>query len=170
MAGHGDNGVLLGMMASRRAQGAGTGRQGGVGMFQVVPLMALPVIAYVVTVLIFGGADAAATAEMLRTEVFTVGMPSGDWTMSLSDVFVVVGLFFLFIELVKSAGSGTATILNHGLSMLVFVVCMAAFLLAGRFGNSTFFLLTLMALMDTVAGFVVTIVAARRDLAVGGEA
>jgi hypothetical protein len=53
--------------------------------------------------------------------------------------------------------------------MLVFVIAMALFLLVGRFGTSVFFLLTMMALMDTVAGFVVTIVAARRDLAVGGE-
>jgi hypothetical protein len=49
------------------------------------------------------------------------------------------------------------------------VIAMALFLLVGRFGTSVFFLLTMMALMDTVAGFVVTIVAARRDLAVGGE-
>jgi hypothetical protein len=53
--------------------------------------------------------------------------------------------------------------------MMVFVVAMALFLLVGKFGTSAFFLLTLMTLMDTVGGFVVTVVAARRDLAVGGE-
>jgi len=73
------------------------------------------------------------------------------------------------MELIKAAGSGTATIINHGLSMMIFVIAMALFLLVGQFSTSTFFLIMLMTLMDTVAGFVVTIVAARRDLAVGGE-
>jgi len=52
----------------------------------------------------------------------------------------------------------------------VFVIGLVLFLLVGQFATSVFFLLTVMALLDTVAGFVVTIVSARRDLAVGGEA
>jgi hypothetical protein len=132
--------------------------------------MILPIAVFAVVVMMFGGPDAASTTEYLRNDIFSIGMPSGSWSMTVSDVFIVFGMVVLFIELIKSAGSGTATIMNHGLSMLVFVIAMALFLLTPKFGNSTFFLLTFMALMDTVAGFVVTIVAARRDLAVGGEA
>ena len=161
MAGGGDNGMLLGMMAANRAQRGGRTKGDG-SLFNVFPLMIIPVIAYA-AVAYFMGAD-------MTTGVFTVPMVNGELQLSKGDVLIILGMFTLFIELIKSAGSGTATIVNHGLSMAVFVVCMAMFLLNGMFATSAFFLITLMTLMDTVAGFVVTIVAARRDLAVGGEA
>ncbi|WP_417476927.1 hypothetical protein [Maricaulis sp.] len=138
-------------------------------MFNVFPLMIIPVIIYVVIAFVFGGADQASMALALDWTVFRIPMVSGPWSLPLGDFLVIVGMFFLFIEQIKAAGSGTATIINHGLSMAVFVVAMALFLLVGKFGTSAFFLLTLMTLMDTVGGFVVTVVAARRDLAVGGE-
>ena len=53
--------------------------------------------------------------------------------------------------------------------MLIFVVALGLFLIMPAFGTATFFLIMLMTLMDTLAGFIITIVAARRDLAVGGE-
>ena len=136
-------------------------------MFNVIPLMIVPVVVYAALVL-FSAGDPAAAAAMMDSGVFTINLASGPWDMKLGDLLIILGMFTLFIELVKSAGTGTATILNHGLSMVVFVIAMGMFLLVGRFGTSVFFLITLMAFMDTVAGFVVTIVAARRDLAVGG--
>ncbi len=160
MAG-GDNGVLLGMMAANRAQGGGGRSNGGGSMFNVFPMMIIPVAAYAVAA--FMGVDMSAG-------VFSVPMVNGSLELSVGDILIILGMLMLFVELIKSAGSGTATIVNHGLSMLIFVIAMALFLLMGQFGTAAFFLITLMTLMDTVAGFVVTIVAARRDLAVGGEA
>lgn len=159
MAG-GDNGVLLGMMAANRAQGGGGRSNGGGSMFNVFPMMIIPVAAYAVAA--FMGVDMSAG-------VFSVPMVNGSLELSVGDILIILGMLMLFVELIKSAGSGTATIVNHGLSMLIFVIAMALFLLMGQFGTAAFFLITLMTLMDTVAGFVVTIVAARRDLAVGGE-
>ncbi|MBO6728785.1 MAG: hypothetical protein JJ884_11465 [Maricaulis sp.] len=159
MAG-GDNGVLLGMMAANRAQGGGGRSNRGGSMFNVFPMMIIPVVAYAIAA--FMGVDMSAG-------VFAVPMVNGSLELSVGDILIILGMLMLFIELIKSAGSGTATIVNHGLSMLIFVIAMALFLLMGQFGTAAFFLITLMTLMDTVAGFVVTIVAARRDLAVGGE-
>mgnify|MGYP002652791539 CR=1 FL=1 len=59
--------------------------------------------------------------------------------------------------------AGFAAALLHRLSG----IALALFLLVGRFATSTFFILTVMTLIDVMAGFVVTIVASRRDLAVG---
>jgi hypothetical protein len=78
-------------------------------------------------------------------------------------VFVFVALLVLFVEIVKSVNTGATEILNHGLSMLVAVACIILFVTTSAFTNSTFFLLTSMAFIDVVAGFVITIVAARRD-------
>jgi len=161
MAGGGDNGVLLGMTAANQAQRQGGRGNGGGSMFNVFPLLIIPVIIYAIV--------AYTTGADMSTEVFSVPMVSGSLPLSKGDLLVILGMIMLFMELIKAAGSGTATIINHGLSMMIFVIAMALFLLVGQFSTSTFFLLMLMTLMDTVAGFVVTIVAARRDLAVGGE-
>ena len=169
MSGGGDNGVMLGMMAANRAQRGGPAK-GSSSMFNVFPLMIIPVIVYVVVAFVLGGPDQASMALALNQTVFQIEMVSGPWALPVGDLLIILGMLFLFVELIKSAGSGTATIINHGLSMAVFVISMALFLLVGKFGTSAFFLITLMTLMDTVAGFVVTIIAARRDLAVGGEA
>jgi len=161
MAGGGDNGVLLGMTAANQAQRRGGRGNGGGSMFNVFPLLIIPVVIYTIV--------AYTTGADMSESLFEVNMVSGTLAISKGDLLVILGMIMLFMELIKAAGSGTATIINHGLSMMIFVIAMALFLLVGHFATSTFFLLTLMALMDTVAGFVVTIVAARRDLAVGGE-
>jgi hypothetical protein len=165
MANGGDQGFFLGMMASRRARerraaGEGGQQRGGGALFNIFPLMIIPVIIYSI-VAVIGGQEAVSSV------LFSLTMVSGEeWRLSLGDILVILGLIALFIETVKAAGSGTATIMNHGLSMLVFVVCLALFLLVGSFATSVFFILMSMTLIDTLAGFIITIVAARRDLAV----
>ncbi|WP_420434094.1 hypothetical protein [Hyphobacterium sp.] len=165
MANGGDQGFFLGMMASRRARerraaGEDGQQRGGGALFNIFPLMIIPVIIYSIVALIGG-------QEAVSSVLFSLTMVSGEeWQLSLGDILVILGLIFLFIETVKAAGSGTATIMNHGLSMLVFVVCLALFLLVGSYATSVFFILMSMTLIDTLAGFIITIVAARRDLAV----
>ena len=51
--------------------------------------------------------------------------------------------------------------------MLVFIICLVEFLLLANFQTSVFFILTVMCLLDVLAGVVVTIVSARRDFSVG---
>ena len=56
---------------------------------------------------------------------------------------------------------------NHGLSLVVFIVALIEFIVLPEFGTSTFFMITLFTLLDVVAGFTVTIATARRDFSVG---
>jgi hypothetical protein len=60
-------------------------------------------------------------------------------------------------------------IINHALSMGLFVLCLLLFLLLPSFATSTFFLIMVMVLLDVMAGFIVTILTARRDLDIGGD-
>ena len=53
------------------------------------------------------------------------------------------------------------------LSMILFVVCLVAFLLVKGFATSTFFLIVVMILLDVLAGFIVTIIASRKDFDLG---
>ena len=81
----------------------------------------------------------------------------------MGDAMVFASLLVLFVEIVKSVNTGATEILNHGLSMLVAVGCIILFVTSPGFTNSTFFLLTTMTVIDVIAGFAITIVAARRD-------
>ncbi len=50
--------------------------------------------------------------------------------------------------------------------MLTFCVALVEFIVLKGFSTSAFFLLTAMCLFDVVAGYTISIVSARRDLAV----
>ena len=67
----------------------------------------------------------------------------------------------------KSTSTGTSSILNHAVSMILFIVCLVEFLLMPNFATSTFFIIMSMTLLDVLAGVIVTIVSARRDFGVG---
>jgi hypothetical protein len=138
-------------------------------MFAAFPLLALPVLVYNLVALTLQGGFSSQIATGKFTEpLFTVAMTSGSpWPVSLSDLLLAGALVVLFIELLKSTTSRKIAIINHSLSMILFIVCLVEFLLAPAFATSTFFLLTVMVLLDVLAGFIVTIVAARRDIDLG---
>jgi hypothetical protein len=138
-------------------------------MFAATPLLVLPVLIYnLVTLTMPGLFHAVDAGTRLTVPLFSVRMTSNvDWPVSLGDVLLAVGLVVLFIELLKSASSRKAAIINHSLSMVLFIACLVEFLLFPAFATSTFFLLTLMVLLDVLAGFIVTIASARRDVGFG---
>lgn len=100
--------------------------------------------------------------------VIGAGLPSGSrWVMTLGDLHVIAGLALLYIEILKSTRTQLSSILDHGLSLLLFVVCLVLFIIMPAFGTGSFFVLTMMTLLDVVAGFTVTITSAKRDIDVG---
>ncbi len=142
-------------------------------MFAAFPLLALVVLIYnlVAAATLSGGFHAADASGQMAQQLFVIRMTSGGaWPVSLGDLLLAAGLVVLFIELLKSTTSRRVAIINHSLSMILFIVCLVEFLLFQAFATSTFFLITLMVLLDVLAGFIVTIVSARRDVDfVGGD-
>jgi hypothetical protein len=135
-------------------------------MFAAIPLLVLPVLAYNAYALTLPGMfQSSLAAASLAAPIFSFRTSTGVvWPVSLADVLLAVSLVVLFIELLKSTTSRRVAIINHALSMLVFVACLVELLLLPAFANSIFLLITLMVLLDVLAGFIVTIVAARRDV------
>lgn len=104
----------------------------------------------------------------MEIPLITLKLPSKElWVLYLRDGFVLIGLFTLFIEILKSTSSSNKQVVEHILSTFVFIFYMIAFLMAPMAANSTFFILCMMSLIDVIAGFSITITAARRDLSVG---
>jgi hypothetical protein len=125
------------------------------------PSLAIPVVLYAVAAFFFG----AGFREAIDANVLSLPVPAGvRWELSWGEIIVLIGLVALFVDLLKAAGTGTATIVNHMLSAVVFIVCLIFFLITPSFVTSPFFMLTFMCLLDVIAGFTITIIAARRDV------
>lgn len=86
------------------------------------------------------------------------------WLLSSGDLLLVFAIVMLFAELLKSTTARSSSIVNHSLSLLLFVVGLIEFLLFGSFATSTFFLILMMTLLDALAGFILTIASSRRDV------
>lgn len=127
----------------------------------VVPLLVIPFVLYnLVVFLFFGGNPINWGAGML-----SIPMPSGmPWAITAGDLLLVVGIMLLFFEVLKSTNSARSSIIEHMLSMVVFVLFLVEFLLVGAASSSVFFLLMVMSLIDVVAGFTVSITSASRDV------
>jgi len=135
-------------------------------MLIAIPLLVVPVVIYNLVILLGGSAPDAVLgpASVLSEVLFRVPMTSGAvWTISVGDLILFLSLILLFVELLKSTSSQRVAIVNHALSMVLFVVCLVEFLLLPEFAGSVFFLILTMVLLDVLAGFIVTIIASRRD-------
>ena len=99
----------------------------------------------------------------------TVHMISGgDWSMSAGDMLIMLAILLLFGEMMKSTRIGIRTVVDHGLSLLLFLAIMAEFLLVKQAATGTFFLLLIISLIDVMGGFAITLRSAQRDLTVEG--
>jgi hypothetical protein len=131
-------------------------------MLRAFPMILLAVAAY--NALVFGGMAAGHDTVSLLGQAVTVRIFSGDaWKISLGDVFVALALTLLFIETVKATRTSNREIINHALSLLTFIGAVVEFIVLKGFGTSTFFLIAAMCLFDVVAGYTISIIAAKRD-------
>jgi len=140
-------------------------------MLIALPLLLIPVVLYNIVIL-FGASGDGGMAQadaILRDPLFSVPMTSGaNWSVGVGDLILFLSLILLFFELLKSTSSQKVAIVNHALSLIVFVTCLVEFLLIRGFATSTFFLILTMVMLDVLAGFIVTIISARKDLDFGG--
>jgi hypothetical protein len=146
-------------------------------IFGIFPLLAVPVIVYNLMAFTFSGqVDANGVvrtmADQIANPAYAVARipmvsEGAVWAVTSGDLLVLLSMGFFFVEILKSTSTGSATIANHAVSMVVFIICLIEFLLLKNFATSVFFILTIMSLLDVLAGVVVTIISARRDFTVG---
>ncbi len=130
-------------------------------MLTAIPLTIVPLILFNIVGLAGGGAD-------WSNEVFGFVMVSGArWSLTFGDLMITFGIVILFLEVLKSGRTSTATVTNHILSTVVLLIYVIELIVVGYCANSIFFVLTLIALFDVVAGFTITIRTASRDVTFG---
>jgi hypothetical protein len=135
-------------------------------------ILAVPLIAVVMVLY----AAFAYTVPTLQPDLsvgsvsFDMTLPSGAGLfLTFGDIFVLLGLLAFFFEIIKAARLGPGTIVDHMLSTAAFVVALIVFLLVQEFGTSFFLILTVMAFIDVVAGYTISIFSARRDYSVNRD-
>ncbi|MEZ2129950.1 MULTISPECIES: hypothetical protein [unclassified Sinorhizobium] len=133
-------------------------------MLAAFPLMIIPLALYNIAMLgLMGDGGIAA----LNNDIIVLSMLSGAiWSMALGDLFIVVALVVLFFELLKATG-GSGSLMNHMLSMLVFIAFLVEFLLVEDAATQVFFILMTIAFIDVIGGFAVSIRSAGRDVSIG---
>ena len=143
-------------------------------MILSLPWILVSVILYNIIVFIWGPDKAdAVTGEfdpsvVFNEVLFQIPMLSGaTWSFTLGNLLVIFTLGLLFLEILKATRTGGNSLFDHALSTIVFVICLIEFLTVKEAATSVFFIIMFIALIDVIAGFSVTIRAARRDLNVG---
>lgn len=102
--------------------------------------------------------------------LYSIRLVSGKtWSLNVNEAFIIISLFILFVEIFKATRTSVVSIIDHLLSTFVFLAFVIMFLTVKEAGTSTFFILTIISMIDVMCGFTVSISSARRDLAVGNE-
>jgi hypothetical protein len=110
------------------------------------PLLLIPLAIYNIIVFLMPGVSL--TEPVVRLTL----MSGAEWPITLSDMLLALAIFLLLMEIIKGARPGAKYLTDHLLSLIVFGGAAAEFLLWPRFGTSTFFLLTMLALVDFLSG------------------
>lgn len=110
------------------------------------PLLLIPLAIYNIIVFLMPGVT-------LAEPLLTVTLMSGaQWPVTLSDILLALGMLLLLLEVIKGARPGAKYLTDHLLSLIVFGAAAAEFLLWPKFGTSTYFLLSLLSLVDFLSG------------------
>ncbi|MBV7519832.1 hypothetical protein [Ensifer sp. ENS12] len=132
-------------------------------MLAAVPLLILPFVVYNLAMIGMFGGIAGLSAEML-----SLSMLSGaTWTMRFGDLLIVVALLLLFVELLKATRTSTRALMDHLLSMILFIAFLIEFLLLAPAATQLFFILMTISFIDVIAGFAVSMRSAGRDVSIG---
>lgn len=127
-----------------------------------IPLLLLPFAIYNIVAFLMPGVSWTAPW-------FSVRMISGAaWTMSAGDVLIVFAILMLFGEVMKSTRIVMRTVVDHGLSLILFLGMLIEFILVPQTSTATFFILLVLSFVDVLGGFVVTLRSAQRDLSIEG--
>lgn len=146
-------------------------------IFNVFPLIGVPLFMYNFFALLAG--SGAAARNLFKTEIMAFPMPSTETiegvitrvnlSISLGDLFIFFSMGLMFIELLKSTSTGTAAIFNHALAFIVLLVGLLQFFVFSGYATAAFFVIVITAVLDVLAGVVVTIISARRDVEFAGQ-
>ena len=112
--------------------------------------------------------------------VFLLNMPFTDVLFTLNlisqtrfpvttgDLLLVIAMLLLYLEVLKAARFGSKAIMDHVLSLALFVGMVVEFMLVPQAATPTFFLLTVLAFVDVITGVSVSARPPRSEIVLEG--
>jgi hypothetical protein len=126
------------------------------------PLLLIPFAIYNIIAFVMPGLSFTANA-------LTVPMLSqANTDVSIGDLLVIFAILILFVEIVKATRLGSRSIVDHVLSLVLFLVMLAEFMIVKQAATATFLMLCTLSFVDVIGGFSVTIRSSQRDIALEG--
>jgi hypothetical protein len=101
------------------------------------------------------------------TTLFDVPLLSGrSMPVSTGDMLILTAVLLLYVEILKATRLSSKAIMDHVLSMILFLGMTIEFIGVQRAATSTFLILVALSFVDVIGGFTITIRTAQRDIAV----
>jgi hypothetical protein len=101
------------------------------------------------------------------TTLFDVPLLSGrSMPVSTGDMLILTAVLLLYVEILKATRLSSKAIMDHVLSMILFLGMTIEFISVQRAATSTFLILVALSFVDVIGGFTITIRTAQRDIAV----
>jgi hypothetical protein len=121
------------------------------------PLLLIPFTLYnmVVFLLSMTFTDTLFTLNLLSQTRFPV---------TTGDVLVVIALLLLYLEVLKAARFASKGVMDHVLSLALFVGMAVEFMLVPQAATTTFFLLTVTSFVDVITGISISARRRRSDI------
>jgi hypothetical protein len=156
--------ILASVIASRAARSAADSRRRQEERMFLLgfPLLLIPFAIYNIIAFVM-------PAVSFSAGLFKVPMLSKqELAVSLGDVLVIFAILVLFVEIVKATRLGSRAIIDHVLSLILFIAMLGEFMIVPQAATSTFLLLVTLSFVDVIGGFSVTIRSSQRDIALEG--
>ena len=97
--------------------------------------------------------------------VFSVPLLSGTrMDVSYGALLVLFSIFLLYFEILKSTQMSTRAIMDHVLSMVLFLAMVIEFIAVAKAATTTFLIIAALSFVDVIGGFTITIRTAQRDV------
>lgn len=137
------------------------------GLIGTIPLLIVPAGIYALLAFSMGQEG---IQTFLISNAFSIPTAGGGrWIASWSDTLIIFSTLILFVEILKSTRPTRTAMIDNALSVLVFILCLIAFILAPGFGTTAFFMIMLMSVLDFMAGSMVMLSTATRTVQFGQQ-
>jgi hypothetical protein len=134
-------------------------RQGACRCLIAFPLLIIPFVLYNMVAFLLN--------LDFGTTLFNVPLLSGrSMAVGTGDMLVLLAVLLLYVEILKATRLSNKAIMDHVLSMILFLAMAMEFISVQRAATSTFLILVALAFVDVIGGFTITIRTAQRDIAV----
>jgi hypothetical protein len=104
------------------------------------------------------------------TTLFSMSLMSGArMEVTAGNMLVIVAVLLLYLEILKATRLSTKAVMDHVLSVLLFVAMVVEFVMVQRAATATFMILMALSFVDVIGGFTITFGPGQREIPLEDE-